>query len=115
MTPESDSGVELQRVRHYYAEEIRAVCNLRSPLLYDALNSVPREKFLPQGPWLVRGADYDIQGAVSVETPDSDPARIYHNVSVAVDRSRHLYNGQPATIVSCLDKLDLQPGHRIVH
>lgn len=106
---------EIEKIRRYYAEEIRAVCNLRSEALFEALACVPREKFLGPGPWLIRGADYELQSALSVPTRDADPRNVYHNVSVAIDPERHLYSGQPATILSWLNKMGLKPGERILH
>src|SRR5205809_900245 len=46
------------------------------------------------------------------ETPDADPARVYHNIVVAIDASRQLFNGQPATLAPWLDAL--APGGRMM-
>src|SRR5205823_4392206 len=48
-------------------------------------------------------------------TPDADPARVYHNVAIAIDAGRQLFNGQPATLASWLDLLDLAAGSRVLH
>lgn len=42
---------DLAMVRRFYAEEIQAVCNVRSTLLVEALATVHRDDFLPPGPW----------------------------------------------------------------
>jgi len=112
--PPADA-IEIEQIRRYYAEEIRAVCNLRSEALVEALACVPREKFLGPGRWLIRGADYELQSALSVPTRDGDPRNVYHNVSIAIDPERHLYNGQPATVLSWLNKLELKKGERVLH
>ena len=44
---------ELDEIRHYYAEELRAVANLQSEALVRAFAKVPREHFLGPGPWQV--------------------------------------------------------------
>jgi protein-L-isoaspartate(D-aspartate) O-methyltransferase len=108
-------AIELEKVRRFFAEEIRAVSNLRSEALVEALVAVPREEYLGPGPWLIRGADYELQGALSVRTRDADPRQVYHNVAVAIDPERHLYNGQPATLISWVNQLDLKPGERVLH
>ena len=101
--------------RRLFAEELEAVCRLRSPALVDAFATVPREQFLPPGPWTVM-ADSDFMGGMRLRvTPDADPARIHHNISVAIDPSRHLFNGQPGTIAAWIDALDLSPGARVLH
>ena len=44
---------DLDEIRHYYAEELRAVANLQSAALVRAFAKVPREHFLGPGPWQV--------------------------------------------------------------
>ena len=96
--------------RRFFAEELEAVCKLRSPALVDAFATVPREQFLPPGPWTVM-ADSDFMAGMRLRaTPDADPARIYHNISVAIDPTRQLFNGQPGTLGVWIDALDLGPG-----
>jgi len=103
--------------RRFYAEELEAVCRLRSPALMDALAAVPREHFLPPGPWtvLVDVASASGSGIQTRVTADADPARVYHNIGVAIDPSRQLFNGHPGTIAPWIDALDLAPGGRVVH
>lgn len=109
--------MELALRRRFFAEEIEAVARLRSPSLVDALAAVPREQFLPPGPWTVL-ADADATGMSPAKTrltPDADPARVYHNIGVAIDPDRQLFNGQPATIGAWIDALELGPGRRVLH
>jgi len=108
--------MDLALRRRFFAEEIEAVAKLRSAALVDAFASVPRDRFLPPGPWTVL-AETDF-GAGSVKTrltPDADPARVHHNIAVAIDPGRQLFNGQPATIGAWIDALDLTPGGRALH
>jgi protein-L-isoaspartate(D-aspartate) O-methyltransferase len=109
--------IDLALRRRFFAEEIEAVGRLRSQTLVDALAAVPRERFLPPGPWTVL-AEADITGmspAKTRETPDADPARVYHNIGVAIDPDRQLFNGQPATLAPWIDALELAPGARALH
>ncbi len=110
--------------RRFFAEELEAVCRLKSPALVDAFAAVPREQFLRPGPWTVLAeADYSggaTGGAVGAGaptrlTPDDDPARVYHNIAVAIDPSRQLFNGQPGTLAVFIDALALTPGARVLH
>jgi protein-L-isoaspartate(D-aspartate) O-methyltransferase len=110
-----ETATDLPYIRRYFAEEIRAVCDIRTESLVEALASVPREQFLGAGPWMIRGSDYDLRGAQAVPTRDADPRNIYHNVSVAIDFSRQLFNGQPATLASWIDKLELKRDGRVLH
>ena len=40
--------------RLFYAEEIRVVHNIQSQRVINAFATVPREQFLPPGPWQIR-------------------------------------------------------------
>jgi protein-L-isoaspartate(D-aspartate) O-methyltransferase len=102
----------LDQVREGFAEELRVACNVRSPHLVDALARVPRHRFLGPGPWLVRG-EGDLGGPR--QTGTDDPREVYHNASIAIDASRHLYNGQPGTIVPWLEALAISPAERVLH
>src|SRR5436309_10813117 len=109
--------------RRFFAEELEAVCKLRSPHLVDAFATVPREQFLGPGPWMVLAESPSMPGAASFSaaglnlrtTPDADPGRVYHNIAVAIDPARQLFNGQPGTLAVWLDALDLAPGARVLH
>jgi protein-L-isoaspartate(D-aspartate) O-methyltransferase len=103
---------DLVLYRQFYAEEIAALANLKTERLLDALASVPRERFLPPGPWLVRG-EQDTRGLR--QTKDDDPRHVYHNDSIAIDPARQLFNGAPGTVVPSIDALELKPGDRVLH
>ncbi len=102
---------ELDEIRHYYAEELRAAANLQSEALVRAFAKVPREHFLGPGPWQVQSRDSEEYWT----TRDADPRRIYHNILVAIDATRRLNNGHPSFLAFLLDELDLQPGDLAVH
>ena len=101
----------LEARRRFYAEELEAVCALSTPALVEALATVPRERFLPAGPWTVQGESLTGPRV----TPDADPRHVYHNVAVGIDPARRLFNGQPATIGRWIDGLGLAPGARVLH
>ena len=96
--------------RRFFAEEIQAVAGLKNAALVDALATVPREAFLPHGPWVVQG---DMSGARP--TPDADPRHVYHNYSVAIDPQRQLFNGAPALVAGAIDVLGVGAGMRVLH
>ncbi len=105
--------MDLHQQRRFYAEDIQTVANLRTPGLVEALANVPREKFLPPGPWLIRSEiDY---GGGPRQTPDADPRHVYHNVAIAIDPERQLFNGAPSLVCTCIDALALTAGARVLH
>ena len=113
----SSESSHLTDYRRFFAEEIEAVAKLRTPALVEALAAVPRERFLPPGPWTVlAGNDFMAADSLwTMTTPDSDPRRVYHNIVVAIDAARQLFNGQPSTLTAWIDLLALVPGARVLH
>ena len=87
--------------REFYAEEIDATCGLTTPALARAFATVPREEFVGPGPWMVQGGG-DLF-APARRTADADPRRVYHNLSIAIDPGRQLYNGAPGVVAPWLD------------
>jgi protein-L-isoaspartate(D-aspartate) O-methyltransferase len=82
----------------------------------EAFASVSREQYLPAGPWTILSeADMGAGPATTRFTADADPARVYHNIAIAIDAGRQLFNGQPGTIGAWVDQLELRPGARVLH
>jgi len=103
----------LRPQRQFFAEEIAAVANLRTRRLIEALASVPRERFLPPGPWHVASEGTIPAGPRT--TIDADPRHVYHNYAVAIDPARSLFNGSPALLAGTIDALQLTDGARVLH
>ena len=103
---------DLSLQRQYFSEEIRICANVRTAAL-DALAIIPREQFLPPGPSIIRG-EGDAGGSGRA-TPDADPRHVYHNISVAIDPDRQLFNGGPVAVAPSIDALELKAGHRVLH
>lgn len=104
---------DLHAYRRFFAEEIQMASNLKTSALVEALAAVPREQFLPPGPWVVRG-DADFMAPLR-KTPSDDPRFVYHNIAVGIDPSRMLFNGAPGLLCTGIDALDLAPGKRVLH
>ena len=104
---------DLQAQRRFLAEEIQFTANLKTTAIVEALAAVPREHFLPPGPWMIRG-EADFQ-APPRQTPDADPRHIHHNVAVAIDPARALFNGAPGILALAIDALAPAPGERVLH
>jgi protein-L-isoaspartate(D-aspartate) O-methyltransferase len=97
----------LKALRKAYAEELRVAAPVRrNPRVIAAFAAVPRERFLPHGPWL-------LHGTVSWRTPDANPAWVYHNVLLSLDKRKGINNGSPSFWAYLLDQLDIKPGERI--
>ena len=104
---------DLQARRRFFAEEVQMVANIRSASVVDALATVPRERFLPPGPWTVRSeADF---GAPPRQTDDADPRHVYHNIAIGIEPARMLFNGAPSVVAMAIDALAVKPGDRVLH
>jgi protein-L-isoaspartate(D-aspartate) O-methyltransferase len=101
---------DLAAARARYVEAIAKRERISSPLLLDALAAVPREGFLPRGPWRIKS-----EAAPSYRlTPDADPVHLYDNVLVAIDARRRLDTGLPSLWAHFIDLLDVRPKQRVV-
>lgn len=116
--------MNLDELRQYYAEEIRAVANIQTEAVIAAFAKVPREHFLGQGPWLIANPDSwqamtpnsNVKGGGTYRTtPDDNPKHLYHNILIAIDPERKLNNGQPSGLAARLDALELQTGNHVLH
>src|SRR5205085_9128300 len=116
--------MELDDVRRFFAEEVRAVADVQNGALAEAFARVRREDYLGAGPWQIATPDswqaITQSGSASAgggyrTTPDADPRHLYHNVVVAIDAARRLNNGQPGSLAMWLDALELRRGERVVH
>lgn len=104
----------IDEVRQFYAEEVELAAPLRSKAVVEAFRRVPREEFLGTGPWQIAIPD-SAMGSSYRLTEDAEARHVYHNVSVALDSKRQLFNGQPGFVGRLIDELEIQPGARVFH
>ena len=78
--------------------------------LEGAFEAVPREMFLPPGPWHIEAAP-----GRYVETPNADSRFLYQDVLVAIDKERGINNGQPSGHARFMGQLEPRPGETVVH
>src|SRR5205085_9712302 len=116
--------MNLDEIRQYYAEEIRAVANIQTEALVSAFALVTRENFLGPGPWKIANPDsWQMMTLGSTKkgggsyrtTEDDDPKHLYHNILIAIDADRMLNNGQPSGLALWIDALELKAGDRVLH
>jgi protein-L-isoaspartate(D-aspartate) O-methyltransferase len=99
-----------QTLRQWYAEEIRWSSGTTDERIIRAFERVPREDFLPSGPWLFSTAMIPEQFR---ETRDADLCNLYHNVVVAIDVARDLNTALPSYMAAILEHANLTPGDRV--
>lgn len=102
---------ELVETRKRFAQELRRTAQLRTEGLVRAFAEVPRERFLPPGPWSV----WNMATWAYERTPDADPAHLYFDAPVGIDPTRFLNNGQPSFVAGLIDALELRSGDSVAH
>ncbi len=101
------SQANLDGVRRAYAKALARVSASRDPRLEHVFYRVPREAFLPPGPWKVL-----VEGRF-VETSSSDPAHVYQNAAIALDARKGINNGEPYLHAMWIGAVAPQPGETI--
>jgi protein-L-isoaspartate(D-aspartate) O-methyltransferase len=103
-----ERSARLEERRRLYAETVLRAARVDHPRIAQAFATIPREDFLPPGPWTL------ISGGVATTTPDADPAHVYDDVLVALDREKGINNGEPALHAAWLALVDPQAGETAV-
>jgi protein-L-isoaspartate(D-aspartate) O-methyltransferase len=99
----------LPQVRRDYARKIMGLAGVDDPELEAAYAAIPREDYVGPGPWMLIGA------AGYRQTPDTDPARLYDNVLVALVPEKRINNGEPAGHALWIDAAHPDLGEHVVH
>jgi protein-L-isoaspartate(D-aspartate) O-methyltransferase len=112
------TGASVDQFRSFYASYMAAAA--RQPTwppgyafqtrLEGAFETVPREMFLPPGPWHIEAGSGGY-----VATPTADVRFVYQDVLVAIDRHRGINNGQPSAHAQFMGLLEPRPGETVVH
>jgi protein-L-isoaspartate(D-aspartate) O-methyltransferase len=98
----------LQEARTLYARMMAAASGSSDPRLERIFELVPREAFLPPGPWHIM-----VERRI-VETPSADPAHLYQNALVVLDRQKGINNGEPFLHAAWIGAVAPQPGETVV-
>jgi protein-L-isoaspartate(D-aspartate) O-methyltransferase len=81
-----------------------------------AFAAVPREPFAGPTPWFIRSSTWfgGFDRPPYVEAPDADPAFLYQDVLIALDRARGINIGQPSLHAHLLDAIALTEGETVL-
>jgi protein-L-isoaspartate(D-aspartate) O-methyltransferase len=92
-----------------YAQQMAAASKSDDPRLLVAFERVPRESFLPPGPWKI------MMDNGYFETPNADPVHLYQNALVALDAAKGINNGEPILHATWLGAVAPKAGDAICH
>ena len=98
----------LEEAHTLYARMMAAASGSSDPRLERVFEQVPREAFLPPGPWHV------LVNQRVVETPSAHPAHLYQNALVVLDRQKGINNGEPFLHAGWIGAVAPAPGETVV-
>lgn len=104
------SSKHLDEARILYARMMAAASGSSDPRLERTFELVPREAFLPPGPWHIMVGMVDRR---MVETPSADPAHLYQDALVVLDRQKGINNGSPFLHAAWIGAVAPQPGETV--
>jgi protein-L-isoaspartate(D-aspartate) O-methyltransferase len=99
----------LDEIRGFYAKLMARASRSADPRLERIFELVPREAFLPPGPWRI------MVGQTYIETPSADPLYLYQNTLVALDADKGINNGEPYLHAAWIGLAAPQPGEIVTH
>ena len=107
MDPATTASIE--SARRLYAEKLCRIDGISSPAILAAFATVPRERFVGPGPWMIQSS------GTSRFTEYRDPRHVYRDSLIVLDEAKRLNNGQPSLWAWSFDLLDVHPGDCILH
>ena len=105
-------GRDLEALRAVYAADILAWARQRgfeTARVETAFATVRRENYLTPPPWRIFSP-----GGGIVDEETSDPARLYQDVLVVLDKPKGINNGQPSLHAAWMAEVDPMPGESVV-
>ena len=104
-----DCDARSEKYRAFFAKLICSAAKLDDPSIEEAFRSVKREPFAGPGPWWLR-----FGGHAAMQTPDDDPAFLYQDLLLALDRERGINIGMPSAHALWLGACKIKPGDTVV-
>jgi protein-L-isoaspartate(D-aspartate) O-methyltransferase len=97
------------KFRSFYAKLICTAAKLDDPRIEEAFRTVKREPFAGPGPWWL-----NLGAHPYVQSPDDDPAFLYQNLLLALDRERGINIGQPSAHAYWLAACNIKNAETVV-
>jgi protein-L-isoaspartate(D-aspartate) O-methyltransferase len=104
----SSDDARMAAARARYARMLMEASGATDPRIERAFANVRREAFLPPPPW-------QLVAPGRVASLTSDPADLYQDALVAIDRARGINNGEPALHAGWIDAVAPRPGEHVSH
>jgi protein-L-isoaspartate(D-aspartate) O-methyltransferase len=106
---------QLEIVRRAYAKRVMFAAGIVDRRVERAFAAVPREQFLPPGPWQIVRWNPALETSGYVTTPSRDPVYVYDNAVIALLPERNLNNGEPSLHAVMIASAAPKTGEHAVH
>jgi protein-L-isoaspartate(D-aspartate) O-methyltransferase len=100
---------DLAEIRAFHAKLMAAASKSIDPRLERVFELVPREAFLPPGPWKIMVDNRYF------ETPSDDPAYLYQNALIALDATKGINNDEPFLHAAWIGAAAPKSGETVCH
>jgi protein-L-isoaspartate(D-aspartate) O-methyltransferase len=104
-----ETRVNAAEIRAFHAKLMAAASKSVDPRLERVFELVPREAFLPPGPWKIMVDNRYF------ETPSDDPAYLYQNALIALDPTKGINNGEPYLHAAWIGAAAPKSGETVCH
>jgi protein-L-isoaspartate(D-aspartate) O-methyltransferase len=101
--------------RRAYARAMVAALGVADPRLEDAFAAVPREDFMPPGPWTLLRVPGGLETLAENDPMALYPLEVMPELLVVLDAARGINNGSPALHARMLHALGVRAGDRVLH
>jgi protein-L-isoaspartate(D-aspartate) O-methyltransferase len=106
---QSPEAFSIESARRSYAEELCRANRISSPAILAAFATVPRERFVGAGPWMIQAS------GTQCFTENADPRNVYRDALIVLDAVKRLNNGQPSLWAFHLSMLHVHAGDHVLH
>jgi protein-L-isoaspartate(D-aspartate) O-methyltransferase len=105
---------QLTEARAQYGRMMAAASGWPDQRIGDIFETLPRENFLPPGPWQMLVFSDKLRGP-GLNALLDDPADLYRNALVAIDPEHGINNGEPALHAAWIGAVAPRSGETVVH
>jgi protein-L-isoaspartate(D-aspartate) O-methyltransferase len=104
------------KLRAFFARYVAERGGVQDPRIEQAFAAVPREPFAGPPPWFIVGPIPFFPSLPQyVEAPDDDPAFLYQDTLICLDKSKRINIGDPAFHAFCLGKFEVERNDAVLH
>jgi protein-L-isoaspartate(D-aspartate) O-methyltransferase len=104
------------KLRHFFARYVAERGGVQDSRIEQAFAAVPREPFAGPPPWFIVGSlPYFPSFPRYIQAPDDDPAFLYQDTLICLDKTKSINIGDPGFHAFCLGKFGVEQNDTVLH